>query len=245
MPPWPRRHAGSTSTLDTVATPPDPMCADPVLVGHVRPPRWTVAARRARRARRPGTPVVLALLAGLVLTPVSAGCSTDAASSSRSTRRSPTHAERPGEPSTSLDANATVVRVVDGDTIVAEVAGTDERVRLIGIDTPESVKPRSPVECFGKEASAHTRRLLADGTGIRLVLDVEERDRYGRLLAYVYRAADGMFVNLALAADGDAGLLTYPPNVAHVDELRAAVAAAREHGRGLWSACADDLPVRS
>lgn len=189
--------------------------------------------------------MALLLLVGLVPTLVSAGCSTDAGSSPRSTRRSPTQAERHGESSTSLDANATVVRVVDGDTIVAEVAGAEERVRLIGIDTPESVKPRSPVECYGEEASAHTRGLLADGTGIRLVLDVEERDRYGRLLAYVYRAVDGLFVNLALAADGDAGLLTYPPNVAHVDELRAAVAAAREHGRGLWSACEDDLPVRS
>lgn len=144
-----------------------------------------------------------------------------------------------------LAANATVERVVDGDTIVADVGGSRERVRLIGIDTPESVKPNSPVECYGKEASAHTKELLPEGTRIRLVLDVEERDRYGRLLAYVYRASDGEFVNLALAADGYAGLLTYPPNVAHVEDFRAAVRSAREQNLGLWSACSDDLPVRS
>jgi micrococcal nuclease len=139
-------------------------------------------------------------------------------------------------------ANATVVRVVDGDTIVARIDGAQERVRLIGIDTPETVKPRSPVECFGKEASAHTKDLLPPGTPVRLVLDAEARDRYGRLLAYVYRAADGEFVNLALARDGYAGQATFPPNVAHVDEFRAAVAQARSAGRGLWSACRDDDP---
>lgn len=140
-------------------------------------------------------------------------------------------------------SNATVVRVVDGDTIVVDIRGTTERVRLIGVDTPESVKPNSPVECYGKEASAHTKDLLPEGARVRLVLDVEERDRYRRLLAYVYRSADDVFVNLALATDGYAGLLTYPPNVAHVEELREAVASARRDGRGLWSACAADMPV--
>jgi micrococcal nuclease len=142
-----------------------------------------------------------------------------------------------------LDANATVVRVVDGDTLVADVGGNEERVRLIGIDTPESVKQGAPVECFGKEASAHAKELLPEGTPVRLVLDVEERDRYERLLAYVYRASDGLFVNLALATDGYAGLLTYPPNVAHTDDFRRAVADARAAGSGLWAACGDDPPV--
>ncbi len=145
--------------------------------------------------------------------------------------------------SDAVEANATVVRVVDGDTLVADVGGAEERVRLIGIDTPESVKQGSPVECFGKEASQRTKELLPDGTRIRLVLDVEKRDRYERLLAYVYRASDGLFVNLALAADGYAGLLTYPPNVAHTDDFRKAVADARAAGTGLWAACADDPPV--
>ncbi|UDY36983.1 thermonuclease family protein [Dermatobacter hominis] len=142
-----------------------------------------------------------------------------------------------------VEGNATVVRVVDGDTLVADLGGAEERVRLIGIDTPESVKQGAPVECFGKEASKHTGELLPEGTRVRLVLDVEERDRYERLLAYVYRASDGLFVNLALAADGYAGLLTYPPNVAHTDEFRRAVADARAAGAGLWGACAADPPV--
>ncbi len=133
---------------------------------------------------------------------------------------------------------AVVTRVVDGDTIVVHVGGRDERVRLIGIDTPETVDPRKPVQCFGKEASAHTHELLPPGTVVRLERDVEPRDRYDRLLAYVYRVSDGLFVNLALARDGYAQLLTIAPNVSYVDQLRAAVADARRAGRGLWSACA-------
>jgi len=133
---------------------------------------------------------------------------------------------------------AVVERVVDGDTIVVHVSGHDERVRLIGIDTPETVDPRKPVQCFGKEASDHTKALLPAGTVVRLERDAEARDRYDRLLAYVYRKSDGLFVNLELARDGYAQLLTIPPNVAYVDQLRAAVADARHQGRGLWSSCA-------
>ena len=138
--------------------------------------------------------------------------------------------------------NATVVRVVDGDTIVADVRGTEERVRLIGIDTPESVKPDSPVECFGKEASAHAKELLPEGTPVLLVLDTEERDRYGRLLAYVYRAEDRRFINLAMVEDGYANQYTFPPNVAHAEEFRAAASKARSEGIGLWSACRENNP---
>ena len=130
-----------------------------------------------------------------------------------------------------------VVRVVDGDTVVVELGGQEESVRLLGIDTPESVDPRSPVECFGKEAAARTATLLPPGTEVRLVRDVEARDRYDRLLAYVYRLDDGTFINLALVADGFAAVLTYPPNVAYAEELTAAAAMARSEGRGLWSAC--------
>jgi micrococcal nuclease len=132
---------------------------------------------------------------------------------------------------------AEVVRVVDGDTIVVRLAGIEESVRLLGIDTPESVDPRSPVECFGKEASARTASLLPPGTEVRLVRDVEARDRFSRLLAYVYRADDGAFVNLQLVQDGYAGVLNYPPNVAHADELAVAAAQARHEARGLWSRC--------
>jgi micrococcal nuclease len=133
--------------------------------------------------------------------------------------------------------NATVEDVIDGDTVVARVDGRDEHVRLIGIDTPETVDANRPVMCFGPEASAETHRLLADGTPVRLVRDVEARDVYGRLLAYVYRATDGTFVNLALAEGGFADVLAIAPNTTHGDELHAAVADAKRARRGLWAAC--------
>lgn len=142
-----------------------------------------------------------------------------------------------GDPSASDPSVGEVTRITDGDTIHVEIGGRDETVRLIGIDTPESVDPRTPVECFGKEASRHLAGLIPVGTLVRLVRDVEARDRYGRLLAYVYRRHDDLFVNLQMARDGYADLLTYPPNVAHVDAFTAAVREARDAGRGLWGSC--------
>lgn len=133
--------------------------------------------------------------------------------------------------------SATVVRVVDGDTIRVVVAGREEPVRLIGIDTPETHGRGGLRECFGKEATARTEALLPPGTEVRLVRDAELRDRYDRLLAYVYRSDDDLFVNLTLAEEGYAAAFTFPPNVAHADEFVAAAAAARRSGRGLWSAC--------
>lgn len=143
-----------------------------------------------------------------------------------------------GSPADVLDANARVADVVDGDTIVVHLGdGAEERVRLVGIDTPESVDPSRPVMCFGKEASERLAQLLPEGTPVQLVRDVEPRDRYDRLLAYVYRSSDGLFVNLAMVTDGFADQLSYPPNTTHTDELRAAVHRARSLGTGLWSAC--------
>ncbi|MGI8983254.1 MAG: thermonuclease family protein [Acidimicrobiales bacterium] len=135
-----------------------------------------------------------------------------------------------------LPAGVDVVvrRVVDGDTL--EVSG-GERVRLIGIDTPESVAPDRPVGCFGREASRFTESLVPPGTPVRLVGDVEQRDRYGRLLAYVYRQADGLFVNAELLRQGYAQLLTFPPNIAHTDEFAGIARRAREVNQGLWGAC--------
>jgi micrococcal nuclease len=129
-----------------------------------------------------------------------------------------------------------VARVVDGDTIRVELASGEEAVRYIGIDTPESVKPGAPVECFAKRASAFNERLVA-GERVRLVRDVEERDRYGRLLAYVYRSRDGLFVNAELVRRGYATVATFPPNVAHESEFRRLARRARMSGRGLWSGC--------
>jgi micrococcal nuclease len=132
-----------------------------------------------------------------------------------------------------------VTRVVDGDTLRVASVGS---VRLIGIDTPESVHPSKPVECFGREAAVHLASLLPVGTRVRLVYDVERTDRYDRTLAYVHRLDDGLFVNAALVRDGYALPYTVPPNVAHADEFVALAREAREASRGLWAAC-DDAPV--
>jgi micrococcal nuclease len=140
------------------------------------------------------------------------------------------------EPSRTTLGRAQVLRVVDGDTIRVRLDGRTERVRYIGIDTPESVKPGTAVQCFAKRASAANAALVA-GRSVRLVADVEERDRYGRLLAYVYREPDGAFVNARLVRDGYARTLTIAPNVAHARELADLARAARQEHRGLWSAC--------
>jgi micrococcal nuclease len=129
--------------------------------------------------------------------------------------------------------SARVQRVVDGDTVV--LAG-GERVRYIGIDTPESVKPGTPVQCFA-EAASHANERLVDGERVRLRFDAERRDRYGRLLAYVYRVRDGLFVNAELVRRGYATTLTIAPNVAHAAEFRRLARNARRQGRGLWSSC--------
>jgi len=128
-----------------------------------------------------------------------------------------------------------VVRVVDGDTIQVRLeGGRTERVRYIGIDTPESVKPGTPVQCFAKKASHFNAGLVA-GRDVTLKTDAEERDRYGRLLAYVYAGPE--FVNRELVARGYARTLTIPPNVAHADEFARLARRAREAGLGLWRAC--------
>ncbi len=133
----------------------------------------------------------------------------------------------------------TVERIVDGDTLY--LAGLGERARLIGIDTPETVAPNRPIECFGPEASARLAELVPPGTEVVVTRDVELFDRYDRPLIYLYRASDGLFINEAMLADGFAQLLTYPPNVAHVDAFQEAQRVAREAGNGLWGAsCSDD-----
>src|SRR5262245_41624070 len=129
-----------------------------------------------------------------------------------------------------------VVRVVDGDTIRVALPSGEEAVRYIGIDTPESVKPGTPVECFAKKASAFNAGLV-EGERVKLVYDVERRDRFGRLLAYVYRARDGLFVNAELVRRGYATVATFPPNVAHEREFRRLAKRTRLSGRGLWSEC--------
>jgi micrococcal nuclease len=139
---------------------------------------------------------------------------------------------------------ARVVRSVDGDTIVVELDGHEEPVRFIGIDTPESVAQDRPVECFGPEAKARMAELLPVGTVIRLERDVEARDRYDRLLAYVFRDADDVFVNRRLVEEGFAEAVSFPPNTTRQGELDAAEADARAARLGLWEACGGtDVPL--
>jgi endonuclease YncB( thermonuclease family) len=143
-------------------------------------------------------------------------------------------AERAAWPDPPKDAVAVKVqRVVDGDTFVAMVKNRRERVRVIGVDTPESVDPNRPDEPYGKEASDFAKHYL-DGATVRMAGDAEPRDRYGRMLAYVW-LRDGTFWNALLAAEGYAQQLTIPPNVTYAPLFRRLVAEARSNDRGLWA----------
>ena len=137
---------------------------------------------------------------------------------------------------------ARVTRVIDGDTIVARLPGGDEEdVRYIGIDTPETVKPGTPVQCFGPRAHEANERLVG-GRTVRLRFDAERRDVYGRLLAYVFLPGAGpggrpLFVNAELARRGLARTLTIPPNDSHARLFARLAGRAGVLGRGLWGSC--------
>jgi micrococcal nuclease len=139
--------------------------------------------------------------------------------------------------------NILVKRAVDGDTLLLE---NGERVRLIGIDTPEmheskklyrdserSKQDTKTIQEMGKRAAEFTRNLV-EGKPVRLEFDVEKYDKYKRLLAYVYLVSDGTFVNARIIEEGYASVMTYPPNVKHTDEFVKLYRQARENNRGLW-----------
>jgi micrococcal nuclease len=132
---------------------------------------------------------------------------------------------------------ASVERVVDGDTIDVRIGDRHERVRLLGIDTPEVYVDQGPPECYGPEASAFTKELLPAGAAVRLERDVVGRDDYGRLLAYVYLVGDGSLVNETLARQGFARPLTIAPNGVFAARFVAAAVAAEADDLGLWGAC--------
>jgi len=153
----------------------------------------------------------------------------------------PEEGERGGPAPAGHAVSARVVRVIDGDTIEVSIQGQDEDVRYIGVDTPETVKPGAPVQCYGPQASAENHQLV-EGRTVRLVFDRERRDAYGRLLAYVYTRPRGdaerpRFVNAALVRDGYARTLAIAPNTAHASALQRLQARAGRAGRGLWGAC--------
>ncbi len=131
---------------------------------------------------------------------------------------------------TGLDG--TVVRVVDGDTITVRLGERVESVRYIGVNTPELARNGREEQPGARQAHAANRRLV-EGKRVRLELDVQSRDRYGRLLAYVW-IADTM-INAELLRLGYAQVMTVPPNVRHRDHFRALERSARESRRGLWA----------
>ncbi len=139
---------------------------------------------------------------------------------------------------TSTDApHGIVLAVVDGDTLDLDIEGTSERVRLIGIDTPESVSSTTPDQCFGAEATEALRGLLPIDTVVDIERDLEARDRYGRLLLYVSRSADQLFVNEWMVEQGFANAITYEPNDQLATVFTRAEADARANDRGLWAHC--------
>jgi endonuclease YncB( thermonuclease family) len=143
--------------------------------------------------------------------------------------------------STAEKFSATVVDVVDGDTVKlkwkssksSSGASKTESVRLIGVDTPETVHPTKGVEPYGKEASNYTKSILKEGTSVWIEFDEQQRDRYGRLLVYLF-LTDGTFFNAQLVSAGYAKTATFPPNVRWVDVFTHMQTNARENQRGLW-----------
>ena len=130
-----------------------------------------------------------------------------------------------------------ILTVIDGDTVDIEIDGQTERVRLIGVNTPETKHPTKPIECFGPEASAYMTQLLPKGTEVRIERDEEARDRYGRMLLYLYRDSDNLFINLDLISRGYGTPMSIEPNTFHRNDFVHAAALAEASNVGLWKAC--------
>ncbi len=143
-----------------------------------------------------------------------------------------------GEQGRTANPQARVIEVLDGDTLVVELAdGTTDTIRILGVDTPETHHPTKGVQCFGPEAAAYTAARLT-GRFVELEGDVEPRDIYDRRLAYVI--VDGHRFDDELLRRGFARLLVIEPNRAHARDLLAAELAARHARRGLWAACGEE-----
>ncbi|MFT3863851.1 MAG: thermonuclease family protein [Solirubrobacterales bacterium] len=151
--------------------------------------------------------------------------------------------QRAAAPEASERLTGRVVRAVDGDTLEVRLDDGDlETVRLIGVDTPETVKPGAPVQCFGPRASAFEHRTV-EGRRVRLLVGVEPRDHYGRLLAYVWverpgwRPRRGRFLEVQLLRRGLARTLTFHPNDRFAHKFEELERKSARSGKGLWNAC--------
>ncbi len=186
---------------------------------------------------RPRAPATTAVV--LFLVPLAAGVLVPGALATLAVAGVAPRAPRPGatvvtRPAPAGTESGTVVRVVDGDTLVVQMSGHPEKVRLIGVDTPESVDPRRPVEAYGREAAAFTRR-LADGKPVVLKPEAGtgDRDRYGRLLRYVF-LPDGTLLNAEIIRQGFGhAYIKFP--FARMEEFRALERSARDRRIGLWA----------
>ncbi|KJS68698.1 MAG: hypothetical protein JL50_03190 [Peptococcaceae bacterium BICA1-7] len=186
----------------------------------------------------------------LILIAVVSGCSGLSPASNVSDQTLPQSQEAGQQPARAPLLKAKVTRVVDGDTVHVRLNGTDQTVRLIGVDTPETVKPNSPVQPYGKEASGYTRSQL-EGKTVYIEKDVQDRDKYGRLLAYIWldqptAVSDleirGKLFNARLLLEGYAQILTIPPDVKYVDYFIGYQKEARDGNKGLWGPSAHTPP---
>ena len=178
---------------------------------------------------------------------------TATASSTPSARQAPKPAPPPDPRPASVPATgqvAVVERIVDGDTIAlrAVAAGAalgstaQVTVRLLEVDTPESKRPGTPVQCYANEATTYLSRLTPPGSRVWVTADLERRDRYGRYLLYVW-SAKGAFVNYNIVRTGNGKAVLYEPNDRYIDAMREAESQARSERRGLWRACAAPKPA--
>ena len=140
---------------------------------------------------------------------------------------------------TAVFSSIEVVEVIDGDTIRAQVAGTTETIRLVGVDTPETKHPTKGVQCFGPQATEFLTKMLPAGTTLRIERDQEARDAFGRLLLYLFRPVNSgeLFVNFELVRRGYGKPLHIEPNSRYRDAFVAGAFEAQRNQRGLWKWC--------
>jgi micrococcal nuclease len=207
-----------------------------LLPRRLRPPATKLIAHFVLVA---GAVTSLWLLAACVSAPISRSSTPESggAPSQASVNQAPVN-QAPANPSlVPPGLTAVVQRVVDGDTIIVRVQDKTETIRLLGIDTPEKAGGPRPAECFGAEASARLAELLPPHTQVLLSRDLESRDQYSRLLAFVHRSNDGLFINLAMLEDGFATPLFFAPNRLAEERFTVAGDAARREWVGFWPAC--------